>query len=97
MIDFTYMTQDLQNPKTIVHAVMDRDPKSSQRIENGLETMLAQLNARWRLFARCNQHDTTMLYVMFESTKHKRGVNCVFSILARFSQLAGKPVWTGCS
>jgi len=35
------MTQDLQNPKTIVHAVMDRDPKSSQRIENGLETMLA--------------------------------------------------------
>ena len=39
---------------------MDRDPPSSQRIENGLENMLAQLNARWRLFTRRNQEETAV-------------------------------------
>ena len=36
-------------------------------------------------------------FVRFESTKYKRGVNCVFSIFAKFSQIARGPVWTGCS
>jgi len=36
-------------------------------------------------------------FVRFESTKHKRGVNCAFSSIALFSQTVSKPVRTGCS
>ena len=35
-------------------------------------------------------------FVRFESTKHKRRVNCVFTIFAKFLQTACEPVWTGC-
>ena len=42
---------------------MDRDPPSSQRIENGLQNRLARLNARWRVFTRRNQDETTTRYM----------------------------------
>ena len=41
---------------------MDRDAPSSQRIENGLENMLARLSARW-LFARCDQDEIAARYI----------------------------------
>jgi len=37
------------------------------------------------------------LIIKFESTKHKRGVNCVLSSIAKFSQTASVPVRTGWS
>ena len=35
--------------------------------------------------------------VRFESTQTQEGVNCVLPSIAKFSQTAGMPIWTGCS
>ena len=38
-----------------------------------------------------------VITVRFESTKHKRGMNCVLSSIAKFSQKGGMPIRTCCS
>ena len=58
---------------------MDRDPPSSQRIENGLQNRLARLTARWRIFTWRNQDETAARYMQ----EHER-----YQAEARALQLA---------